>query len=192
MRHALKAAGIVLVAALAGCASLSERQCQSGDWARIGRADGERGLPLSQLDDHREACVRYGIEPDQQKYRAARAEGLRAYCTEAGAYVSGRRGDSYRGVCEPAVEDKVLPAYRRGRELSYLLRDIKELRRRAEELELAPLSGEYGEEARTELRWRAAGLRRELQRLEWDAERLDRRYAREYGAPLLSPIDFRY
>lgn len=192
MRHALTVAALALGSVLAGCASLSGRQCQSGDWARMGRADGERGLPLSQLEEHRDACVRHGIEPDGEKYRAAHAEGLRVYCTEAAAYVSGRRGDGYHGVCEPPLEEKILPAHRRGREVSYRLRDIKELRRRMEDLERAPLAGEYSDAERTQLRRRAAELRSELQRREWDAERLDRRYAREYGAPLLSPMDFRY
>jgi hypothetical protein len=192
MRHALIAAALALGSVLAGCASLSARQCQAGDWARIGRDDGERGLPPSQLENHREACARHGIEPDADQYRAARTAGLRAYCTEAGAYVSGRRGDRYHGVCAPALEKKVLPAYRHGRDLSYLLRDIKELRLRVEELERTPLAGDYNDAEQTHLRWRAEELRSELQRRESDAERLDRRYARDYGAPPLSPLDFRY
>lgn len=191
-RHALTIAVFALGSVLVGCASLSGRQCQAGDWARIGRADGERGLPLSQLEKHREACARHGIEPDAEKYRATRTAGLRTYCTEAGAYVSGRRGDSYHGVCEPALEKKILPAYRHGRELSYLLRDIRELCRRVEELERAPLAGDYSDAERTHLRWRAEELRSELRRRESDAERLDRRYARAHGAPQPSPMDFCY
>lgn len=191
MRHALTAALLALGSVLSACASLSGQQCQSGDWTRIGRADGERGLPQSQLDEHRKACIRHGIEPEEEKYRTAWATGLRAYCTEAGAYVSGRRGDSYHGVCEPAFEEKILPAYRRGRELSFLLRDISELRRRVDDLERTPLTGEYSDAERMQLRGRAAELRGELRRREWDAEYQDRRYAREYGAPPLSPMDFR-
>jgi hypothetical protein len=177
--------------ALAGCASLSGGQCRSGDWGRIGRDDGVRGVPVRTIEDHREACARHGVTPDEARYRAAHAQGLQEYCTPAGGYVAGRRGDGYNDVCSAALEEKFLPAYRRGRELSYRINEVRDLRRRIDELGMAAMSGDYSDAQRTELRFRIAELERTLRLRQWDVERLDRQYAREFGAPELTPFDLR-
>ena len=48
---------------LAGCATLSERECRDQDWYGIGADDGFDGAPASTIEDHRKACTEYGIEP---------------------------------------------------------------------------------------------------------------------------------
>lgn len=188
MRDALRTpAALAAALLLAGCASLSEKECRSGDWAAIGRADGERGAPLAELTRHREACAEHGVTPDGARYRQGHAEGLKAYCTPSGGYLAGRRGDAYREACPAgATEAKFLEAFRRGREVSDLVRDVRDLRRSLDDLELAAMSGDYAPEDRTQLRFRADELSQRLRMKEWELERLDRKYAREFGAPELS------
>lgn len=85
---------------LASCATLSEEQCQAGDWRAIGVADGIEGRPMSYLSNHVDACSEYGISVDQALYQAGRAEGLRAYCRLDVAAAEGLEGEPYYGVCE--------------------------------------------------------------------------------------------
>lgn len=190
MRGALSLA--LAGALLAGCASLSEKECRGGDWSAIGQADAAAGLPLAELSRHRQACVEHGVTPDAARYREGHAKGLEAYCTPAGGYVAGRRGEGYREVCAGAAEETFLEAFRRGRDVSYLLRDVKELRRSLDDLELAAMSGDYAPEDRTRLRFRAEEIGRRLRMKEWELERLDRRYARQFGAPELGWQDLRF
>lgn len=85
---------------LASCATLSEEQCQAGDWRAIGVADGIEGRPMSYLSNHVDACSEYGIGIDQALYQTGRAEGLRAYCRLDVAAAEGLDGEPYYGVCE--------------------------------------------------------------------------------------------
>ena len=110
MRRALSS---LLLAALAGCASLSESECRERDWGDLGRDDALHGRPPSRLEDHRQACARHGVKPDAARYRSGHAHGLGLYCTPAGGYVSGRRGDHYEDVCPAAAEKAFRPAFRR-------------------------------------------------------------------------------
>jgi hypothetical protein len=85
---------------LGSCATLSQEQCQAGDWRSIGVADGAEGRPASYVSNHVNACAEYGIGLDQPLYQVGRAEGLRAYCTLENAADVGLDGERYYGVCE--------------------------------------------------------------------------------------------
>jgi hypothetical protein len=101
--------------ALTGCATISQEACQQGDWTGLGFKDGQAGRAQSRLDDHAKACAKSGVTPDPAPYFAARAQGLRLYCTPERGFQEGRRGHSYAGVCpEPAAGDFVV-AYSDGR-----------------------------------------------------------------------------
>ena len=91
---------IALGLLLASCATLSEEQCQAGDWRAVGVADGVEGRPMSYLSSHMDACSEYGISIDQALYEDGRAEGLRAYCRLDVAASEGLDGERYYGVCE--------------------------------------------------------------------------------------------
>jgi len=115
MRALLIAAGAAgATLALGSCATMSEAQCLSGDWAGQGYSDGAAGLALSRLDDHAQACAKYGVTPDAEAYGAARREGLIRYCTVDRGFEVGRTGGGYAGVCPARLEGDFLYAYRDG------------------------------------------------------------------------------
>lgn len=185
---------IALAAALlaGGCASLSEQDCRAGDWVDVGRKDGTRGLPVDELEKHRDACKAHDITPDAKNYRRGHAEGLKLYCTPQGGYVAARRGEIYREVCPAGLQRPFLAAFRNGREVHTLLEEVRELRRRADEVQVAAMSGDMSPEQRTDLRFRAEEAKQRLKMKEWDLERLDRKYSREYGASELEWDDLRF
>ena len=102
MRGAVLPVFFLLAAALltASCASLSEEQCQAGDWAAIGRADGLSGRSEDYVTTHAEACSELGIAPDFAAWNAGRIEGIAGYCTPARAYSAGQRGQRLSPVCQ--------------------------------------------------------------------------------------------
>ena len=103
MRRILITAAVLL---LGGCATMSQEACLQGDWGGQGFKDGEAGFAVSRLDDHAKACAKAGVTPDAKLYFAARADGLKRYCTPDRGFREGRTGQSYAGVCpEPAARD---------------------------------------------------------------------------------------
>ena len=106
-------AALAFVAGLQSCATLSEADCLTVDWAVLGEADGQLGRPLSDLNRYRRDCERHGIVPDTEAYTAGRQRGLAVYCTESNGYSEGRNGADNRSVC-PAV---LQPGFRRGYDL---------------------------------------------------------------------------
>jgi len=122
------AVGLVLVAVLSGCASLSETQCRAGDWYAIGERDGRNGHGPGRFDEHVKACAELGIAPDRTSWAAGRADGLARYCTPRRGFEVGESGGFYAGVCGPETE----PGFLRGYDIG---RDLAESRARLEDLE---------------------------------------------------------
>jgi hypothetical protein len=118
-----RAALLLLPVWLAGCASLSEKECRNANWGEIGRQDGRDGQALDRLADHAEACRKLGIAPDEPLWRAGRQEGLRQYCTALNGREVGARGGFYRGVCEGPAED----AFRRGYDIGRQVHELNGL-----------------------------------------------------------------
>ena len=112
-RLVLASSALGLLAAFHGCATLSEEDCLTVDWAVLGEADGQLGRPLSDLNRYRRDCEKHGVVPDTEAYTAGRQRGLTVYCTESNGYSEGRNGAGNRSVC-PAVRQ---PGFRRGYDL---------------------------------------------------------------------------
>ena len=116
-------ATIMLVATLAisGCAGMSSEECAVTDWSAIGYEDGSRGYTMDRFSTHRKACAKHGYAPDFQAYKSGRDEGLVEFCQPSRGYMLGESGGRYYGVCDVAMEEEFLDAYRVGHQL-YSLR----------------------------------------------------------------------
>jgi hypothetical protein len=191
-RTAALLAGGIAALALAGCATMSEQDCRSADWEAVGREDGVAGAKPDQLEGHRKACARHGVEPQEAAWRAGYAAGLEEFCTAKGGYLAGRDVHGHRDACAGKPREAAfLEAFRRGQEIHAMRRDLAELRQRARDLEMAVLSGTYDEYEATQARMQAGALQGEIRSREWEIERLDANYAKEYGAPPLRASDLR-
>jgi len=142
----MKPVWIIVVAAcglLAGsCATLSEDQCMTGDWAGIGYGDGANGYGTGRFGDHVKACEKYGVVPDQSVYMTGRARGLTVYCQPDRGFQVGRQGGSYGGVCPSSLEGPFLVGYADGRMIwdarqryDRAVSDIANAEQRADELD---------------------------------------------------------
>lgn len=106
---------------LAGCASLSQEQCEHGDWFSIGQGDGNSGKWASRIAKHNHACEEYGIEINRAEYMRGWNDGIRNYCTAASGFSLGKRGEEYNRVCPAGLELDFVTGYREGVEI--LLRE---------------------------------------------------------------------
>jgi hypothetical protein len=95
---------------LTGCATLSQEECQHGDWHSIGIVDGQAGEPASRFDEHTSACSEYGIKVDKRQYFNGRTQGLIDYCQIDNAFNTGIQGHQYQHVC-PSSIDAVFDRY---------------------------------------------------------------------------------
>lgn len=106
---------------LSGCATMSGDECAISDWAAIGYEDGSRGYTTDHFASRRKACAKHGITADFGAYQTGRAEGLVEFCQPSRGYNLGVSGGRYNGVCDVAMEEEFLDAYRVGNQL-YVLR----------------------------------------------------------------------
>lgn len=105
------------LALLAGCASLSESDCRSGNWGDLGYRDGAAGFQRAIIDAHDKACAKHGIKPDANAWYAGYERGNLAYCTPQRALEEGINGANYRGVCPSQLEPAFLARYNLGRQV---------------------------------------------------------------------------
>ncbi len=112
---------LLVFAALSGCAAMSSEECANSDWVAVGFEDGSRGYSTDRFAKHRKACAKHGITADFQAYQEGRDEGLVEFCQPTRGFNLGARGGRYNGVCDVALEEEFLDAYRVGRQL-YTLR----------------------------------------------------------------------
>ncbi len=103
--------------ALSGCASMSSEECMASDWSAIGYEDGARGYTSARFSTHRKACAKHGVTADFRAYQAGRDEGLVEFCQPSRGYNLGVSGGNYNGVCDVALEEEFLDAFRVGQQL---------------------------------------------------------------------------
>ena len=125
MNRILINTGMVLaIAVLSGCASMSSEECANSDWVAIGYEDGSRGYTTDQFGNRRKACAKHGVTADFKAYQEGRAEGLVEFCQPSRGYSLGVSGGTYYGVCDVAMEEEFLDAYRVGSQLHSLRSNV--------------------------------------------------------------------
>lgn len=115
MRSSAVLVVILLALGLSGCATMTQGECLSGNWLRVGYQDGAVGHPPSRLGNHEAACAAHGVGVDAHAYFDGRERGLQEYCTPHGGFVAGRNGRTYHGVCTYEIEGGFLTGYADGR-----------------------------------------------------------------------------
>lgn len=111
---------VAAMAALAGCSSMSERECLSTDWRTVGYEDGVNGYSGDRIGRYRNACSEHGVTPDLAEYQAGREQGLREFCRPANGFRVGARGGGYSGICPAELDESFVDAYQAGRQLHVL------------------------------------------------------------------------
>lgn len=181
---------VLAVLAASGCASLSGKECRTGDWEAIGRADGERGASGNEIEDHQKACARHEVPVSEDAWRAGYAKGLETFCTPKGGYLAAREGRKHNDACFGFdSEARFLESFGHGQDVHKLVSEIRQLSQLKRDLEMALLSGEYSDYEFSQLRMRAAVVESEIGRRRWELNELDQRHSAEYGVPPLARSD---
>ncbi|NNU15270.1 DUF2799 domain-containing protein [Parvularcula sp. ZS-1/3] len=84
---------------LASCATLSEGECQYSDWELVGEQDGINGAPLSKFQSYVKQCARYDLAVNSEAWRRGHQKGLETFCTPAGVYNAGLKGQGDAALC---------------------------------------------------------------------------------------------
>jgi hypothetical protein len=134
---------ITMIVAFSGCATLSKNECLEADWFEIGRRDGVMGKPRALFQQHRDACLKHGVNPNRDAYYEGRDEGLKFYCTEDNGFKQGRLGRTYQYVCTPELEPDFLAGYVEGRKVHEYELKIASLKKRLESIDSEIKKKEY-------------------------------------------------
>ncbi|MCB0365314.1 MAG: DUF2799 domain-containing protein [Bdellovibrionaceae bacterium] len=116
-------AGMGLLAS--GCASMSEKACEVGDWAQYGQVDARKGRLKDYWKRHQRACGEYNTQVDVQAYESGWQSGLSEFCQPESAYGHGAMGKSYYGQCAGLDEKVFKKNFALGRKV-YLLKKSRE------------------------------------------------------------------
>lgn len=161
---------------VAGCASTRELDtCAGPDWYAVGLADGRAGRAAERIAEHRRACAKAGIEPDELRYLQGRRDGLAEYCSPDNAFREGLAGHDYVGGCDSTFARNHRAAFR----VAELRKEV-EANRSAIAWRTAEINGNSASDARrsnlrTEVRdleQKRDALRSQLQRAEHELQRL--------------------
>ena len=107
--------GVILAAALVGCASLSKDECLQANWYELGWRDGNQGKPRSLFQKHADACLKHSVRAEKTEYFRGRDDGLMNFCTYDNGFAQGKTGKSYHYVCPPNLEASFLAGFIKGR-----------------------------------------------------------------------------
>jgi hypothetical protein len=163
---------VLIGLAVSGCATLTKNECQSGDWYGIGRADGANGHPAARLEEHRDACREFGINPNETAWRKGRQEGLLTYCTASNGYAQGKSGATYHYVCPSHLASGFERSYRVGRQVYEVNEKIHRIdsKIRSKEKDLEKSEKEDKDKSGDE---RRRNLRREIRELDRERDSLN-------------------
>lgn len=96
--------GALTLSILSGCATtktLTQADCTTADWQKIGVEDGKRGANSQVILRHTKTCQSLAT-PSRELWEKGRQEGLKSYCTTKNAYDIGRMGYTLSAVCDDA------------------------------------------------------------------------------------------
>jgi len=114
-------APLAALAALSGCASLSESECRNANWEDVGIRDGAAGRPEEYLIEHSKACGKVAVVPDRGAWLHGREQGLERFCVPYRVYQIGEYGGGFdAGICRNFDQDRLISAYENGREVNRL------------------------------------------------------------------------
>ncbi len=163
---------------LNGCASLSEGQCEKGNWAHIGEKDGANGWPATRLADHYDACAKYGIRPDVALYQQGYQRGLVRYCVPPSGFSEGRNNATYFHQCPRETEAAFLAAWEAGSDVAVLDSEISNIDSRISNAKDKIDDKKTSDDKRDELRRRIRDLEYQRSGRDDDRDRLLERAAR--------------
>lgn len=164
MRRSVLVVAALLAGGLAGCDSMSKRECEQANWQGRGLEDGRAGRPASYISSHREACGKAGIEPDAALWRAGWSKGIVSYCTPNSAWMAGVNNQLYAGVCADLDEATFLRYHRAGQLVYKARQDLTQNQSRLNQLG-NDLRKASREDDRKRLRDEMARMERERNRL---------------------------
>ncbi len=169
---------------LGACASLTQEQCQNGDWRGIGYSDGVNGRLESYISRHFDACSEAGIVPDTAAWMAGRTQGLTLYCTPQNAYSIGRAGREINPVCPASQASALFQSWDWGQEYYLIGQDILRLENEQREIERQILL-EYNQPTLTPAQLvTLSSLNRRLRAIDREIYRLENRQRRYATAPI--------
>ena len=107
-------ASLLLLALMAGCATMTADECMVADWYRLGQQDARDGRQADYLAQRAGACRDAGIAADADAWYAGYEDGLIGFCTAERGFRYGQDGQHYRRICPADLEVAFLSGYELG------------------------------------------------------------------------------
>lgn len=125
---------VSLLILTAGCASTPTGQCHSSDWQLIGQKDGRLGNPIEHRVEHQLSCARSLSNDERATYEKGWTEGHTEFCSPAGGYRAGVRGETLRTTCDENEFPEFIEQYRMGIAVHQLQRQRADINRQINDI----------------------------------------------------------
>lgn len=102
----------------AGCAPMSESDCQTVNWSQRGIDDGTRGYSRDSYLQYTQDCQQYSVSVNAEDYLAGWDSGIQNYCSRDNGWKVGNNGGTYSKNCPSEIEAEFYSAYQLGRNVS--------------------------------------------------------------------------
>ena len=129
MQSMKRSLSVLCVLMLAACSSMSEKECKSADWRKVGYEDGSAGKYTSIFDEYVKDCGKVKVTPDNQAYLLGRDDGLRNYCTPEHGFYLGKSGYSANSVCPYTSATDFMDSFREGNKVHQAQVRVNDLER---------------------------------------------------------------
>ncbi|WP_045855539.1 DUF2799 domain-containing protein [Teredinibacter purpureus] len=137
MKRIVYTATFGLTFLLNACASLSEQECLNADWSMIGQEDASIGRSVTTLSNHRKACAKVNIIPNQTQYEQGYQRGLLHYCTYTNGQTLASNGGHFFEACSEPQATDFLAGFEHGQKIHATKQAVATLKREIQTLNSA-------------------------------------------------------
>lgn len=117
MRRLTTLACLAATIFVSGCASMSEEECRRANWFQQGARDALGGYSRELLHEHRKACAKAGVIPDELQYMIGYERGVRQFCTPENGLQWGLSGNRYLNTCPAELDQAFRSRYQLGKDV---------------------------------------------------------------------------
>ena len=107
---------ITLLLFLTSCSTMRKKECESRQWSSQGYKDALKGYPASHYSKQKNACMKFNIPVNKDRYMDGFKKGIREFCTYKNGYEFGIKGKRYEDSCPKKLEEDFFKGYVAGKQ----------------------------------------------------------------------------
>ncbi len=111
----MKSIAVIFFALFAtGCTMMTEKQCQTADWSKLGFQDAKNGETFEMFRKREKLCTKHKVRASRADYAEGYREGVKAFCTFENGLEHGEGGAVNNQICPEELAKEFNKGYTAG------------------------------------------------------------------------------